>query len=137
MKKLLIFLLAIPAFLMACHNDSDELYTMAEIEIVPDSANAATGVTVDSVWAKAEFQNVNTRRQFSSDNFSGNTLHIELERGLYRIFVEGTLTGRDADGKPFRTGFRSNATHGNDQEIELANPVTSHASMVYSEYNKR
>ena len=101
--------------LTACHQDENDLFAIAVIDLVSDEA-----VSIIQVQAQAKLTNVNTRQVTTTTNFDGATLHVELLRGAYEVLIEGVATCQEPDGKNRLRQFRAQTDY-----VELAGKGTN------------
>jgi predicted lipoprotein len=88
--------------LTACHQEENDLFATAVINLAVDE-----GITITQVQAQAELTNVNTRQVTTTANFDGGILRVELLRGAYQILIEGVATCQDASGNIRLRQFRA------------------------------
>ena len=92
--------------LASCHKEEDDLFATDCIMLsTPD------GMAIDRVQAQAILTNVNTRQVTTSSDFAGESLCIEVQRGAYKIGIEGVATVHDTDGRTLTRQFRSQSEY--------------------------
>ena len=101
-KALLFYLFTILPFLVACHQEENDLFATAVITLA-----TTDGISITQVQAQAQLTNVNTRQVTTTANFDGNMLRIELLRGAYEVLIEGVATCQDANGNIRLHQFRA------------------------------
>ena len=88
--------------LTACHQEENDLFATAVINLAVDE-----GITITQVQAQAKLTKVNTRQVTTTANFDGGILRVELLRGAYQILIEGVATCQDASGNIRLRQFRA------------------------------
>ena len=92
--------------LASCHKEEDDLFATGYIILTsPD------GMAIDRVQAQALLTNVNTRQVTTSSDFAGERLCIEVQRGAYKIGIEGVATVHGTDGRTLTRQFRSQSEY--------------------------
>ena len=92
--------------LASCHKEEDDLFATGCIILTsPDD------MTIDRVQAQAILTNVNTRQVTTTSDFAGECLCIEVQRGAYKIGIEGVATVHDTDGRTLTRQFRSQSEY--------------------------
>ena len=92
--------------LASCHKEEDDLFATGCIILTsPD------GMAIDMVQAQAILTNVNTRQVTTTSDFKGERLCIEVQRGAYKIGIEGVATVHDTDGRTITRQFRSQSEY--------------------------
>lgn len=92
--------------LASCHKEEDDLFATGCIILTsPDE------MTIDMVQAQAILTNVNTRQVTTTSDFTGERLCIEVQRGAYKIGIEGVATVHGKDGRTLTRQFRSQSEY--------------------------
>ena len=105
-KILMICALVCGMFLVSCHQDEDNIFTTAAIEL-----QTADNVTIERVQGTVTLTNLNTKQVVTSAEFNGNTATVQVLRGAYTALIEGSIQSRDASGTVAIRQFRATADY--------------------------
>ena len=121
MKQITTYIILMLGFLSmtACHQEENDLFATAVINLAVDE-----GITITQVQAQAELTNVNTRQVTTTANFDGAVLRVELLRGAYQVLIEGVATCQDATGNIRFRQFRAQTDY-----VELAGTGSNATSL--------
>ncbi|MCD8317747.1 MAG: hypothetical protein LUC45_02310 [Paraprevotella sp.] len=90
----------------SCHKEYDDYSTTAVITL------ETTGVTkIQRIPGTAVMTNLNNKQQFSSSDFDGTTIYIDVFRGAYSADVEGALVYTDSIGQEQTKMFRASTSY--------------------------
>lgn len=89
------------AALASCSEDSDDLFTTADIELTADS------LTINRVQGTISLTNLNSQDVTRYSSFTGNMAHVSILRGAYSIQVAGTVELSDSQGRTTISQFRA------------------------------
>lgn len=101
--------------LAGCHDDSDQLFTTAVIELVTDD-----GLTIDRIQATAMLTNLNTKEIVTTSAFSGRRLAVSVLKGSYTILIEGQVRVIDTNGQVVIKNFRAYADYQEFLDVNVA-----------------
>ena len=105
-KILIICALVCGMFLISCHQDEDDIFTIAAIEL-----KAEEGITIERIQGTVTLTNLNTKQIVTSAEFNGNTAQVQLLRGAYTALVEGSIQYHDANGNTAIRQFRASTSY--------------------------
>lgn len=105
-KILMICALVCGMLLVSCHQDEDNIFTTAAIEL-----QTADNVTIERVQGTVTLTNLNTKQVITSAEFNGNTATVQVLRGAYTALIEGSIQYRDASGTVAIRQFRATADY--------------------------
>lgn len=105
-KILMICTLVCGILLVSCHQDEDNIFTTAAIEL-----QAADGITIERVQGTVTLTNLNTKQVVTSAEFNGNIAQVQVLRGAYAVLIEGSIQYRDASGTVAIRQFRATADY--------------------------
>ncbi len=107
MRKALLYLMLAAATMVAasCHEDSDDIFTTADITITGGDT-----ISISEIRATLRMTNLNTRQETQSTDFHGATCHVAtMLRGSYAIVVEGVVRFTDRQGGELLRQFRASS----------------------------
>lgn len=105
-KILMICALVWGMLLVSCHQDEDNIFTTAAIEL-----QSADDITIERVQGTVTLTNLNTKQVITSAEFNGNTATVQVLRGAYTALIEGSIQYRDASGTVAIRQFRATADY--------------------------
>ena len=86
-------LLAVLMLAYACHQDEDDIFTVAEITVVGGDT-----ISIDRIQATAQLTDMNAKRTTTSADFNGSVLRVQLLRSSYSISIEGLVRYTNRQG---------------------------------------
>ncbi len=102
MVAMIVMMISLCTAFAACHEESDDYYTTAQIEFT-----APEGTSIKQLQGTVKLYNINNRQTFSTSAFNGNTASIEVFRGAYSVTAEGSLRYVDSRGREQTGSFRA------------------------------
>jgi hypothetical protein len=102
-----IMLMMMPLLsLTSCHEESDDYYATAVVNIM-----AAEDITIEKIQGTVKLTNLNNGEVYSTADFDNARVMINVLRGSYAVYAQGTVKYRDAEGNEMTANFRASADY--------------------------
>lgn len=102
MKNLVITMLLLFATLAGCKKSDSDIFSTATVTLVP-----IEGVVISRVQATMKAENINTKQTVTSSSFNSTSITVNLQKGAYRVTVNGLVLLTDANGITRTHSFRA------------------------------